>query len=69
MITDRPCGWISYRSVSSPRGAQKLIVHDGLTGVTSNPSIFEKAIAGSADYDSLLNAVEAAGRLRCDVAL
>src|SRR5712692_8830201 len=30
---------------------QRLIDEDGLSGVTSNPSIFEKAIAGSTDYD------------------
>ena len=29
-----------------------LIQRDGLKGVTSNPSIFEKAIGGSGDYDS-----------------
>jgi transaldolase len=28
-----------------------LISHDGLLGMTSNPTIFEKAIAGSTDYD------------------
>ena len=39
----------------------KLIEQDGLTGVTSNPSIFERAIAGSADYDSSLNEFEAQG--------
>jgi transaldolase/glucose-6-phosphate isomerase len=29
---------------------QRLIVEDGLSGVTSNPSIFEKAIADGAEY-------------------
>ncbi|MEM7166638.1 MAG: bifunctional transaldolase/phosoglucose isomerase [Planctomycetota bacterium] len=38
---------------------ERMIKEDGLLGVTSNPSIFEKAIAGSADYDSILaNLVE-----------
>jgi transaldolase/glucose-6-phosphate isomerase len=32
----------------------RLIDEDGLRGVTSNPSIFEKAIAGSTDYLSLV---------------
>ena len=32
-------------------GLKKRIDEDGLLGVTSNPSIFEKAIAGSNDYD------------------
>lgn len=30
---------------------ERLIQQDGLSGVTSNPSIFEKAITGSKDYD------------------
>ena len=30
---------------------QNLIDEDGLTGITSNPSIFEKAVSSSADYD------------------
>lgn len=34
---------------------QKMIDEDGLRGITSNPSIFEKAIANSSDYDSSLN--------------
>ena len=30
---------------------QKLIDEDGLCGITSNPSIFEKAVTSSSDYD------------------
>ena len=33
---------------------------DGLRGATSNPSIFEKAIAGSTDYLDALNQMEGA---------
>jgi len=33
---------------------KRLIADDHVTGITSNPSIFEKAIAGSTDYDDLL---------------
>lgn len=32
-------------------GALQKWIDDGLTGVTSNPTIFEKAIGGSGDYD------------------
>ena len=32
----------------------RLIAEDDLRGITSNPTIFEKAIAGSADYDQVL---------------
>ena len=31
-----------------------MIEEDGLKGVTSNPSIFEKAIAESDDYDDMI---------------
>ena len=53
--------WLDYisRSLIASGELQKL-VDQGLRGVTSNPSIFEKAIAGSADYDEDLN------RLVCD---
>lgn len=33
---------------------QELINQDGVSGLTSNPSIFEKAIAGSHDYDNAI---------------
>jgi transaldolase len=33
---------------------KRLIDEDGVSGVTSNPSIFEKAIAGSKDYDAAI---------------
>ena len=44
--------WYDYirRSFITSGEFQELI-DKGLRGVTSNPSIFEKAIAGSADYD------------------
>lgn len=34
------------------RGELKAMVDEGLLGVTSNPTIFDKAISGSNDYDS-----------------
>ena len=33
-------------------GDLQALIDKGVTGVTSNPTIFEKAIAGSADYDT-----------------
>ncbi len=39
------------RSLITSGELKTMIDRDGLRGVTSNPSIFEKAIAGSADYD------------------
>ena len=45
--------WLDHISRSLVRGGglQRLIDEDGLGGVTSNPTIFERAIAGSTDYD------------------
>ena len=42
---------------------QRLIDNDGLRGMTSNPSIFEKAIAEGRDYDDRLAALVRAGDL------
>ena len=36
-------------------GELQRLVDQGVTGVTSNPTIFEKAIAGSMDYDAALD--------------
>src|SRR5215213_3331131 len=40
---------------------QKKIEEDDLRGVTSNPTIFEKAITGSTDYDEQMRALVSAG--------
>jgi transaldolase / glucose-6-phosphate isomerase len=52
--------WLDYirRSLITSGELQQLIDQDGLRGVTSNPSIFEKAIAGSTDYDTALTESE-----------
>ena len=44
--------WLDFvrRTLISSGELQRLI-DDGITGVTSNPSIFRKAIGGSTDYD------------------
>ncbi|MGD0517019.1 MAG: transaldolase [Thermoguttaceae bacterium] len=47
---------------------ERLIADDHVTGITSNPSIFEKAIAGSTDYDDLL-AGAAKNKDRCAMTL
>jgi transaldolase/glucose-6-phosphate isomerase len=48
--------WLDYirRSLITGGELKRLIDEDGLRGVTSNPAIFEKAIAGSADYEDQL---------------
>jgi transaldolase / glucose-6-phosphate isomerase len=49
--------WLDYirRSLITTGELARLISEDGLRGMTSNPSIFEKAIAGSTDYDKTLD--------------
>jgi transaldolase/glucose-6-phosphate isomerase len=41
---------------------RRLIDDDGLRGETSNPTIFEKAVADSPDYDEQIKALAAEGR-------
>ena len=41
---------------------KELVDQDGLSGVTSNPSIFEKAIGGSPDYDEAIRRMVREGR-------
>jgi transaldolase len=45
--------WLDYirRDLIASGGLRRLIDEDGLQGMTSNPSIFEKAIVESHDYD------------------
>ncbi len=49
--------WLDFirRSLITSGELQRLIDEDGLRGVTSNPAIFEKAIAGSSDYKDVLD--------------
>jgi transaldolase/glucose-6-phosphate isomerase len=51
--------WLDYirRSLVTGGELQHLIDADGLKGVTSNPAIFAKAIAGSNDYADALGAL------------
>lgn len=48
--------WLDYirRDLMSTGELARLIEEDGLRGMTSNPSIFEKAITGSSDYTQAL---------------
>jgi transaldolase len=42
-------------------GQLQKLIDDGITGITSNPTIFQKAIAGSRDYDDSLRVSLAKG--------
>lgn len=46
--------WLDFidRQIMDSGELKKLIEQDGIRGVTSNPSIFEKAITSSKDYDN-----------------
>ena len=48
--------WMDFirRGTISSGELKQLIEEDGVSGMTSNPSIFEKAIAGSHDYDAAI---------------
>ena len=58
--------WLDFvaRGFIADGRLKKLVDEDGLRGVTSNPSIFEKAIGDSAEYDGALKEVMDAGDAR-----
>ncbi len=45
--------WLDYirRALIQSGELQRMVDEDGLRGMTSNPTIFEKSISGSTDYD------------------
>jgi transaldolase/glucose-6-phosphate isomerase len=55
--------WLDYirRHLITSGDLRHLVQSDGLGGVTSNPAIFEKAIAGSSDYREALQRLAARG--------
>jgi transaldolase/glucose-6-phosphate isomerase len=57
--------WLDFvsRELLQTGDLKRLIADDGVRGVTSNPSIFEKAIGHGDDYDELIRQAEAAGDL------
>jgi transaldolase len=56
--------WLDYirRDLIASGGLRRLIEEDGLRGMTSNPSIFEKAMADSHDYDDDIRTLALKGR-------
>ncbi|MEG6507353.1 bifunctional transaldolase/phosoglucose isomerase [Methyloligella sp. 2.7D] len=55
--------WLDFisRAAIADGSLKTLVEQDGVRGVTSNPAIFEKAIAGSEDYDPAIRAALEAG--------
>jgi transaldolase len=56
--------WLDYirRDLITSGELRRLIEEDGLRGMTSNPAIFEKAIAGSRDYDEDIRSLTSEGK-------
>lgn len=52
--------WLDYirRSLLTSGELERMVQVDGITGVTSNPTIFEKAVVGSHDYDTEIQRLE-----------
>lgn len=52
--------WLDYirRNLITSGELKRLIDEDGVRGITSNPSIFEKAISASTDYADLLQSLQ-----------
>jgi len=51
--------WLDYmrRDLITTGKLQRLIDQDGISGITSNPTIFEKAISAGSDYDSSIQKI------------
>jgi transaldolase / glucose-6-phosphate isomerase len=62
--------WLDFlrRGLITGGGLERLVREDGVSGLTSNPSIFRKAIGSSTDYDEVIRAVaEKDGRSAIEV--
>jgi transaldolase len=51
-----------YRSLITSGKLQRMVKEDGLSGVTSNPTIFDKAISSSSDYDDDIQRLKKEGK-------
>jgi transaldolase len=56
--------WLDFlrRGLITDGGLARLIREDGVSGVTSNPTIFARAIGDSNDYDEAIRRIAAQGR-------
>ncbi len=61
--------WLDYirRDLIVGGGLRRLIEEDGLRGMTSNPSIFEKAIVDSHDYDEAIRGMAVKGKIAREI--
>jgi transaldolase len=58
--------WLDFlrRGLITDGGLARLIGDDGVTGVTSNPTIFAKAVVGSNDYDDAIRRIARRGKVQ-----
>ncbi len=56
--------WLDFfdRELMDSGKLQQMIDEDGLRGITSNPSIFEKAVSSSSDYDDDIKKLSGEGK-------
>ena len=61
--------WLDYisRDLITSGGLQQLVSEDGLSGATSNPTIFKQAIMGTKDYEWPIRALAEQGRTREEI--
>jgi transaldolase len=61
--------WLDYlgRHAITSGQLRQLIDSDGISGVTSNPSIFEKAITETHDYDAAIDALAMKGNSAAEI--
>jgi transaldolase/glucose-6-phosphate isomerase len=55
--------WLDYihRGLIESGELARLVAEDGIRGVTSNPTIFEKAVSGGAEYDEQIRTLASGG--------
>ena len=62
--------WLDFiRRSLITSGEMEALIARGVSGITSNPTIFEKAIAGSSDYDEALRELVAEGKTNDEIYL
>ncbi|MEO8392207.1 MAG: transaldolase [Chloroflexota bacterium] len=68
LITEGQSVWLDNLTRKIVHGTElkQLIEEDGLRGMTSNPTIFQKAIVGSSDYDDSLKALASGTKTGAD---
>ena len=60
--------WLDFiRRSLITSGEMEALIERGVSGITSNPTIFEKAIAGSSDYDEALRELVDEGKTNDEI--